>query len=123
MAFDSAGNLFVGGSDGIIYEYAPDGTQSIFASGYLFESDYNTGNIYEFMANGTRSTFASAIWPEALAFNGAGDLFVAEYSENISQFTPDGQQSVFAPWWFDTYGMAFDGAGDLFATAWDMLHL
>src|SRR5271154_6839234 len=49
LAFNSAGNLFVAGFYGTIYELTPGGVQSTFASGL-------TGN------------------PSGLAFNGAGNL-------------------------------------------------
>ena len=44
----------------------------------LFEADYGSGNIYEFTPGGAKSTFASGLgYPEAVAFNNAGDLFVS----------------------------------------------
>ena len=57
-----------------------------------------SGNIYEFTPGGARSTFASGLdSPGGLAFNSAGDLFVADSdSGNIYEFTPDGVQSTFA---------------------------
>ena len=45
------------------------------------------------------SIFASGLnypVPCALAFDSAGDLFVADSSTNIYEFTPDGTQSTFA---------------------------
>jgi hypothetical protein len=86
LAFNSAGDLFVstGGppGTGYIYEFTPDGTQSIFASGLnlpiglafdsagnLFEAERGTGSINEFTPDGTRSTFASGLSaPYGLAF-------------------------------------------------------
>ena len=82
LAFNSAGNLFVpDGHASSIYEYAPDGTRSTFATpsfpsglafdrtGNLFEADMNSGNILEFTTNGTQSAFASGLGvPEYLAF-------------------------------------------------------
>ena len=45
-----------------------------------------------------RSTFASGLYgPYGLAFNSAGNLFVADYgSGNIYEFTPGGVRSTFA---------------------------
>ena len=59
---------------------------------------HGSGNIYEFTPGGARSTFASGLDdPFGLAFNGAGDLFEADYgSGNIYEFTPGGTQSTFA---------------------------
>ena len=43
----------------------------------LFSAD--DGSIYEYTPDGVRSTFASGLnQPRGLAFNSAGDLFVAE---------------------------------------------
>lgn len=73
-------------ADGDIYEYAPNGSRSLFASGLndpedlkfdsngnLFEVDNSSGNIYMFPPSGNRSTFASGFstglsGPHALAF-------------------------------------------------------
>ena len=91
MAIDSSNNIFVaaiewinpgrgGGSpytQAVIYKFTPDGTQSIFASGYgnapvsnggafdaagnLFFSGATDGNIYKFAPDGTRSFFATGL--------------------------------------------------------------
>ena len=50
----------------------------------LFVSDFVSANIYEFTPNGGSSTFASGLgFPTGLAFDNAGNLFVADYSGNI----------------------------------------
>jgi len=78
LAFNSAGNLFVSTSDtsnGQILEFAPNGAETIFATGL-------TNN------------------PRGLAFDSAGNLFVAEpgsgRSGDILKFTPGGVETVFA---------------------------
>jgi sugar lactone lactonase YvrE len=135
LAFDSAGNLFVG-SGGNILEITPGGTQSVFASGLnyptalafnsagdLFVADAGSGNVYEFKQDGTKSTFASGLnYPDSLAFNSAGNLFVANSvssgfgPDSILEFTPGGTQNVFAsgPELNSLACLAFDGAGNLF---------
>ena len=66
----------------------------------LFVSDRTgdfSANICEFTPGGTRSTFASGLnEPFGLAFDSAGNLFVADLSGNIYEFTPDGTRSTFA---------------------------
>ncbi len=84
LAFDRFGNLFAstednsGDGNGEILEFAPDGTESTFATGL-------TNN------------------PRGLAFDSAGNLFVAEFSTPITattgdilEFTPGGTETVFA---------------------------
>lgn len=119
LAFDNAGNLFVGGLDltgavGGIVEITPDGVQKTFVSGLqsaglafnaagdLFVADHlgalGTPNpILEIAPDGTESTFASGLLPVGLAFNSAGNLFEADSSSgNIYEFTPNGSQTTFA---------------------------
>lgn len=120
-----------------IFEFAPDGTRSIFASnlsswgakglafssaGNLFEAD-GSGNIYEFTPDGVRSTFASGLnYPSGLAFNSAGNLLVADNSGNVYEFTPGGARSTFASGLgssgksFGFCALAFNSTGDLFVS-------
>lgn len=135
LAFNSAGNLFQANGS-TIYEFTPDGTRSTFASlagvhnfyglafdsaGDLFVSDdpFNTtyGSIYEYTPGGARSTFATFIngGAEGMAFNSAGNLFVANGSA-IYEYTPGGVQSTFAQHAPST-GLAFNSAGDLFVSS------
>jgi hypothetical protein len=90
LAFDSGGNLFSAVGSGV-YELTPSGVPSTFATGLT--------NAY------------------GLAFDGSGNLFVAEYSPvsgRIIEITPGGVQSTFATGLKDVFGMAFNSAGDLF---------
>src|SRR5271165_7073529 len=88
---------------------------SIFAQN-LFEADYGSGHIYQFAPDGMRSTFASGLnGPFALAFDDAGDLFVANYwGGTVTKITPCGNQSVFASGLSGPDGLAFNSAGSLF---------
>ncbi len=94
LAFDAAGNLFVGSFDGILrYTPLPERERSVFAtgvtdasdfafdaSGNLFVTDIVSGTILKFAPDGSRSTFASALTlPRSLAFEP-----VTEKLRNIS---------------------------------------
>jgi sugar lactone lactonase YvrE len=87
----------------------------------LFISNYGAQNIYEYTPGGAQSTFASGMnYPLGLAFNSAGDLFVANSannaipaSGNITEITPGGTQSIFASG-VDPQGIAFNSTGNLF---------
>ena len=100
LAFDHKGNLFVASSgSGIpdnrpfyIYKYAPDGTQSTFASLGL--------TVNQFLG---------------MAFDGAGNLFVSTASR-ILKFAPNGTQSTFAANLPGAWALAFDRFGTLYAT-------
>lgn len=84
----------------------------------LFIANYPNGTIQE-ISGGAESIFATGMnYPAGVAFDGAGDLFVANSannageSGNITEFTHTGS-SVFASG-IDPQGLAFDGSGDLF---------
>ena len=124
LAFDSAGNLFVGETyTGHIYKYTPDGVRSSFASGFvgaidlafdrtahtagnLFVSGRDPGstsnNVYKFTPDGVRTLFASGMFaPASLAFDYQGNLFVVdlgltEVPSAIYEFKPNGSRSTFA---------------------------
>jgi len=83
LAFDAAGNLFVGSSDGILkYTPLPARERSIFATGVtgasafafdaggnLFVTDTESGLVLKFAPDASRSTFASGLTqPTSLAF-------------------------------------------------------
>src|SRR6266513_2960989 len=92
------------------------------AQNLFVSSDAAGGNIYEFTPNGVRSTFASGL-AGALAFDKAGNLFVANVSKFINgtiyKFTPAGGRTTFASGLTLTNpeAMAFDNAGNLFVSA------
>jgi glucose/arabinose dehydrogenase len=110
LAFNSAGDLFVGSGygsgNGTITEITPAGTKNVFASGLyfptalafnnagdLFEADLGSGTIYEF-TGGVQSTFASVSAAEGLTFNGAGNLFVSSSAGSIVEITPKGEETT-----------------------------
>jgi sugar lactone lactonase YvrE len=137
LAFDNAGNLFV--TADAIYEFTPDGLQTTFASGPggtpacdgagnlfvttgdtdIYEFPINgSGKIYKFTPDGVRTIFASGLdLPTGLAFDNAGNLFVADPSPGsgaIYKFTPTGHRSTFASGFNWAGSLAFDTAGNLF---------
>ena len=58
--------------------------------------------------------------PWGMAFDGQGDLFVAEVNANrVSRVTSDGTASVFATGIPSPHGVAFDGFGELLVTSRD----
>ena len=134
LAFNSAGDLFVGTSiyGTNIYKFTPDGVKSVYRSiadsyplglafnqaGDLFASS-GDNNVYEFTPAGVQSVIAFLPEPGlGLAFNSTGDLFVDTMSQarfDIIEITPGGVQSTFASWYgYYPGALAFNGAGTLF---------
>lgn len=109
-AFNSAGDLFVGNNgNGTVTEITPTGAESTFATGLpgpgiglvfnnagdLFTDNvngYGPGSITEITPKGAQSSFVSGIGtPDAMAFNSAGDLLVAQgRSDNLLEFSSTG---------------------------------
>ena len=126
LAFDSAGNLYAAdGNAQTIYEFAPNGTRTVFvgpsafepgespvglafdSSGNLFVSietfsDPGADSVVYFSPTGVKSPFATGLtFPRGLAFDNSGNLFVAEANPppdgDILEFAPDGSElPVFA---------------------------
>ena len=72
LAFDPSGNLFATDLNQNIYEFAPNGTETVFSTG--------TGGLYV-----------------GLVFDASGDLFATNWSDStVDKFTPGGARSVFA---------------------------
>ena len=81
----------------------------------LFVSDNSSGNIYEFTPDGTQSTFASGLcYPAGLAFNSAGNLFVANAAAATSMNLRRAERKAPLPPGWIILGLAFNSAGDLF---------
>ena len=127
LAFDHAGNLFVGQSETIV-RITPAGFTSVFASGLhgpnflavdragnLFVTDRD-GNVLRFTPQGFKSVFLSGLKkPTGLAFDAAGNLFVADYADNaIFKITPAGAKSTFALNLKGPEALAFDKSGILY---------
>jgi sugar lactone lactonase YvrE len=98
MAFDAFGNLFVSqrskdtdASEGVILEFAPDGSGKVFAS-----------NLSK---------------PQGLAFDSLGNLYVADPVHHaILKISPDGRQTRFATGIAHPHRLAFDAFGFLWVT-------
>jgi hypothetical protein len=91
-------------------------------AGYLYESDFSTGNIFQFrptpLTDGTivKVKFATGLDSvRGLAFDRAGNLFAGQ-SSTIVKITPEGFISVFASGIHGPNSLAFNRAGDLFVT-------
>lgn len=81
---------------------------------------YSTSNsVSELAANGTVTTYATGFdGAEGIAFNGSGDLFVANQNNNtISEVFPNGTISTFANTLLnEPMGLTFDSEGNLYVS-------
>jgi len=99
--------------------------QNLFVVGC--EGGFDKGYIVEVTPGGVRSTFAFGLSNYVgMAFNSAGDLFVAKCGANgfsngtIIKITPGGVQSTFASGLETPVTLAFSSTGDLFVDSfWD----
>jgi sugar lactone lactonase YvrE len=104
---------FVTGIDTTGLAFGPNG--NLFAANFP-EGIYPGNQVYEVTPVGVVSTFATGLsGPAALAFDGSGNLYVAEfYGNDVIKITPDGVVSTFASGIASPAGLAFDGSGNLY---------
>jgi streptogramin lyase len=146
MAFDAFGNLFVSqkskdtdASEGVILEFARDGSSKVFASnltkpqglafdslGNLYVADPVHDGILKISPDGRQTTFASGLSnPHRLAFDDSGNLFVTDIvADSVVKISPSGVfttvfESTVAPSVSDVNDLAFDSSGNLFVTFGD----
>jgi len=133
LTCDAAGNLYVADrSANTVSKVTPDGTVSVFASGFssptkmtfdtagnLYVANTGNGSVSKVTAAGVVSTFASGFsGPFGLAFDKAGNLYVANSSNGtVSLVTPSGVTSTFASGLNQPVGLAFDTQGNLFVAS------
>ena len=83
--------------------------------GHCFVAESGTGIVYDYAMNGTRTDFATnAGSPYGLAFDKAGNLFVANFDGGIYNITPNGSNNVFAYLYNGPAGLAIDSSSNLF---------
>ena len=117
-------------ASGTVFKFAPDGTQSSFASGLsapvgvafdgkgnTFIGDAGGGAIVKIAPDGSQSAFATIPeGPTGLAFDVSGNLFAAVFNSGVVlKFAPDGTQTTFASGLTNATGLAFDQDGNLLA--------
>ncbi len=82
---------------------------------HCFVAESGTGIIYDYATNGTKTVFATNMGrPYGLAYDKAGNLFVANFDGGIYKIGPDGSNSVFAYLYNDPAGLAVDASSNLF---------
>ena len=83
----------------------------------LFAAEASTGNLYFFAPDGTQSTYASGLnGPSGVAKDGSGNVWVSEATTNqVVEIDPGGGQTLFFTGVSPSF-MAFDSLGDLFVS-------
>jgi sugar lactone lactonase YvrE len=87
------------------------------APGDLYSSDFVDATVIRYSADGTKTTVASTAGSAltGIAFDGKGNLFVAQYAANkIMKVTPHGDKSTFVQG-LKPAALAFDRFGNLYA--------
>lgn len=133
LAFDSAGNLFVGNRSSIMkYDSLGNGSTvtstgvagavslAFDAANNLFVANLNFNNILKITPSGNQSTFASLNNAWSVATDSAGNVYASDTngfttSDSITKFDSSGNGSVFASG-LGVPSLAFDSAGNLYAT-------
>jgi sugar lactone lactonase YvrE len=96
-------------------------------AGTLYVSYASTGEVVRFAADGSVTSFASGLRiPENLAWDGSGNLYVAELdsrgTSSIAKITPTGVKTTFASGLGGAAGLAVDKSGNVFASdVWDLV--
>lgn len=139
LAFDSAGNLFVGNRSSIMkYDSLGNGSTvtstgvagavslAFDAANNLFVANLNFNNILKITPSGNQSTFASLPNAWGVATDSAGNVYASNYtgtfinSDSITKFNASGNGSLFASS-LTTPRLAFDSAGNLYAANGDRI--
>ena len=106
IAFDTAGNLYVGDQFGFkIRKIAPDGTVSTLAGSGLAGTLDGTGAAAQFKG------------PAAIGIGPDGNVYVGD-ADGIRKVSPTGVVTTWTTAVKQAGGLAFDAAGNLYATAW-----
>jgi len=142
LAFDEAGNLYVGEAGLVetwtrITKFAPDGTASVFTNeierpsglafhpttGDLYVSEALSDQILRFSPSAVRTVFATGLEnPHGIAFGPDGNLYVAEMPSNrVSRVTPSGEVSTFVSGIENPRDVTFSGSDLLIATGTHMV--
>jgi len=133
LAFDQSGNLYLannaGFKDSTIVKFVANGTGSQFATNLyasmgvaidgtdIYVANEGSTIINKISSGGSSSVLSTTHYSaEGLAFDGVGNLYVADFNENrIMKYSPGGASSIFAsPGLNGPTGIAFDGAGNLY---------
>jgi sugar lactone lactonase YvrE len=128
LAFDSNGFLYVADSNSVV-RLDSTGQQTVFLGpsafptgcspfdlafdrdGDLYVTDPNNNAVWKFNPSGHNiGNLQGVIYggPSALAFDGSGNLFVANIGHQIVKVDPAGQERLFAVTHDSIYGIAFD---------------
>src|SRR4051794_8726795 len=93
---------------------APSGAEPFYVS-------WNSPSLAIVNSGGVQGTFGSGLSSaEGLAFDTAGNLYVAEIGNNrVTRFAPNGTSSLFASGFATPFGVVFNATGNLFVSSRD----